>query len=110
MEPSGLSPATPATMENPMTARFLIEVPHEATTLSCVRAVQSLLKSGSHFLTHADWGCKDGEHKAWIIVEVGSKEEARAIVPPEFRSQTRVVQLNAFSLAEMDDIMRQHKA
>jgi hypothetical protein len=93
-----------------VTARFLIEVPHEATTVSCARAVQSLLKSGSHFLTHADWGCKDGEHKAWIIVEVGSKDEARAIVPPEFRSQTRVVQLNSFSLAEMDEIMRQHKA
>jgi hypothetical protein len=91
-----------------MSARFLIEVPHEASTVACLRAVEALLKSGSHFLTHADWGCKDGEHKAWIIVEVQSKDEARAIVPPEFRPQAKIVQLNYFSLGEIEGIMRQH--
>ncbi len=93
-----------------MTARFLIEVTHEPTTVACARAVEAFLKTGSHFLTHADWGCRDGDHRAWIIVDVGSKDEARAIVPPAFRSQTRVVQLNAFSLAEIEDILRQHKS
>ena len=92
-----------------MTARFLIEVPHEATPVACARAVEALLKTGSHFLTRADWGCKDGEHKAWIIVEVDNKDAARAIVPPAFRSQAKVVQLNAFSLQEIEDILRQHK-
>ena len=92
-----------------MTAKFLIEVPHEPTTVACARAVETLLKTGSHFLTHADWGCKDGEHKAWIIVEVHDKDAARAIVPPAFRSQAKVVQLNAFSLQEIEDILRQHK-
>ena len=93
-----------------MTARFLIEVPHEPTTVACARAVEALLKSGSHFLTHADWGCRDGEHKAWIIIEVDSKDEARAIVPPAFRSQAKVVQLNGFSMEEIEDILRQHKS
>ncbi len=93
-----------------MTARFLIEVTHEPTTVACARAVEAFLKTGSHFLTHADWGCRDGDHRAWIIVDVGSKDEARAIVPPAFRSQTRVVQLNAFSLPEIEDILRQHKS
>ena len=89
-----------------MAARFLIEVPHEASTLACLRAVETLLKSGSHFLTNADWGCMDGEHKAWCIVEVGSKEEARAIVPPAFRSQARVVQLNSFAMSEIEHMLR----
>ena len=93
-----------------MTARFLIELPHEPTTVACARAVEAVLKTGSHFLTHADWGCKDGEHKAWIIVEVQSKDEALAIVPPQFRSQARVVQLNWFSLEEIQDILRLHQA
>jgi hypothetical protein len=90
-------------------ARFLIEVPHEPTTVACARAVEVFLKSGSHFLTNADWGCKDGVHKAWIVVDVGSKDEARAIVPPIFRSQAKVVQLNFFSLEEIEGILRQHK-
>jgi hypothetical protein len=41
-------------------------------------------------------------------VEVGSKDEARAIVPPAFRSQAKVVQLNAFSIEEIEEILRQH--
>ena len=92
-----------------MTARFLIEVPHEATVAACVRAVEVFLQAGSHFLTHADCGCKDGEHKAWIVVEVDSKDEARCIVPPAFRSAAKVVQLNAFSVKDIEDTLRQHK-
>ena len=92
-----------------MAARFLIEVPHDPTMASCIHAMQTLLGTGAHFFTHADWGCKDGEHKAWIIVEVGSKDEARAIVPPSFRAQARVIQLCSFSMAELEDMVRQHK-
>jgi len=92
-----------------MTARFLIEVPHEATPVACALAAQTLLKTGSHFLTRADWGCKDGEHKAWIIVEVDNRDEARGIVPPAFRCQAKVVQLNAFSLEDIEAILSQHK-
>jgi len=91
-----------------MTARFLIEIPHEATEAACLKAIEVLLSSGSHLLTHADWGCKDGEHKAWLIVEVESKDEARAIVPPVFRAEAKVVQLNAFTSEEVQGMLRKH--
>ena len=55
------------------------------------------LQTGSHFLTHAEWGCLDGEHKAWIIVEDESKEDARFIVPPFYRSSAKIVQLTTFT-------------
>jgi hypothetical protein len=90
-------------------ARFLIEVPHDSNTVKCARTVEVFLNTGSHFFTHADWGCKDGEHKAWIIVEVDSRDEARAIVPPAFRPQAKIVQLNAFTMEEIDDFIRQYK-
>ena len=92
-----------------MTARFMIEVPHEPTIVACAQAVEVFLKSGSHLFTHADWGCKDGVHKGWIVVEVDSRDEARAIVPPIFRSQAKVVQLNTFSMEEIQDILHQHQ-
>ena len=91
-------------------ARFLIEVPHESGTVACAQAVHVLLSTGSHFLTHADWGCMDGVHSAWIIVDVGSKAEALAIVPPAFRSVTRVVGLNFFSLEQIERTLRHHGA
>lgn len=88
--------------------RFHIELPHEPSTVACARAVEILLKTGSHFFTHADFGCRDGEHKAWLIVDVDSKEQARGIVPPLYRDQAKVVQLNAFSLEEIEEILRKH--
>ena len=92
-----------------MTSRFLIEVPHEPSTLACARVVEVFLKSGSHFLSRADWGCRDGDHKAWMIVEVESKSEALGIVPPAFRSQAKVVQLNFFVMKDIEDILRGHQ-
>jgi hypothetical protein len=88
--------------------KFLIEVPHEADELACARAIQVFLSTGSHFLTHADWGCMDGVHSAWIMVELDSKAEALAIVPPAFRPAARVVGLNQFSMAQIEPILRRH--
>ena len=89
--------------------RFLIEVPHEAERVACARVVEIFLKTGSHFLTHADWGCKDGEHKAWIIADVNSREEARSIIPTAMRTQAKIVQLYYFTMEEIDEILHQHQ-
>ena len=86
--------------------KFLIEVPHEGTKVACLRIVDLFLRTGSHFLTHADWGCKDGEHKAWITIEADSKEEALGIITPPHRAEVRVIQLNSFTLSEIEDLMR----
>jgi hypothetical protein len=82
-------------------SRFLIEVPHEEDFRACTRAVEIFLRTGSHFLTHADWGCKDHVHKAWLIADVETRDEARSIVPAEYRAAATVVQLNSFSLADV---------
>ena len=89
-------------------ARFLIEVPHKAEVSACVSAVRVFLDTGSHFLTHADWGCMDGVHKAWIIVDVEDKEQARDILPPAFRPQADIVKLNEFTMEQLDEIMSHH--
>jgi hypothetical protein len=90
--------------------KFLIEVPHAAEHVACARVVEIFLKTGSHFLTHADWGCMDGEHKAWIIADVADKTEACYIVPPQFRHDAKVVQLNKFTMVEIDEILHNHQA
>jgi hypothetical protein len=77
--------------------RFLIEVPHGEDKKSCNEAIQVFLATGSHFLTHADWGCEDGEHKAWIIVDVENKEEAKMILPSLFRQVAKITQLRNYT-------------
>lgn len=85
-----------------MLQKFLIEVPHDGDKGACARAVDAFLRTGSHFLTHAHWGCRDGVHKAWIIVEVDTRDEARNIVPADLRPTAQVVQLNAFTMQDLD--------
>jgi hypothetical protein len=89
-------------------ARFLVEVPHDAGMVPCARVVDIFLKTGSHFLTHADWGCRDGVHKAWFIADVDSRDEARNIVPPSLRPETTVIGLNDFTTAEIEHILNQY--
>jgi len=91
-------------------ARFLLEVQHEPEVVACARAVETFLRTGSHFLTHADWGCMDGDHRAWIIVDVDSKDEALGIIPPALRTGVKIVRLNAFTLEQITEIRRQHEA
>ena len=90
--------------------KFLIEVPHDAATIGCARTVETFLKTGSHFLSHAHWGCRDGVHKSWMIVEVDSKSEARGIVPPGVRDDAKVVQLNTFTIDEIESVLREHRS
>jgi hypothetical protein len=89
--------------------RFLIEVPHDPDPIACARVVQVFLTSGSHFLTHADWGCKDNDHRAWVTVDVDSKAEALGIVPPAFRADARIVTLTRFTIEEIDAVFERHK-
>ena len=89
-------------------SKFLIEVPHPEDKLGCARAIQIFLQSGSHYLTHADWGCEDGEHCGWMIVEVADKDEAKLIIPPAYRHQARVVELSRFSTDQIDETIRRH--
>ena len=88
--------------------KFLIEVPHDSDVVECSRAVQVFLSTGSHFLSNAEWGCMDGVHSAWMIVEVDSKAEALGIVPPAFRQGTRIVGLNRFSLPKIEAFLARH--
>lgn len=88
--------------------KFLIEVEHEPTTAECNRAIAVFLRNGSHFLTHADWGCKDSVHKAWFTADFDSKREALSVVPAEYQAGTRIVQLTRFTMQDLDKIAKDH--
>lgn len=81
--------------------RFLIEMTHEDEHDNCVRALDAVRLHGSHLITRIEWGCKAGVHSGWIIAECDSVEEAKMLVPPELRHETRVVQLDRFTPEEI---------
>jgi len=83
--------------------KFLIEVPHGSDKGSCKSAVKVFLASGSHFVTNAEWGCMDGDHKAWLIVEIESKEAAMRLLPSSFQTKAKIIKINKFTRKDMDE-------
>lgn len=81
--------------------RYLIELTHGQEHTTCVRVLRAIEHYGSHLLTHLDWGCRDGTHCGWLVVELESRDEALRIVPPEFRPEARIVKLNKFTREEI---------
>lgn len=88
--------------------RYLIEVPHENSKQACDQAVKAFLATGSHFVTHADWGCDDDEHKAWFVADLDSKEQALSMLPPLFRVNAKITTLRKFTLEGVQETVDQH--
>jgi len=90
-------------------SKYMIEIPHGGNKLDCLRSVQILLSTGSHFLTNAEWGCLDGVHKAWFFMDADNKDEVLRIVPPAFRNDAKISKLNRFRLADIENLLKSHE-
>jgi len=90
--------------------RFLIEASHEPETLACAKVVQVFLTTGSHYLTNTEWGCMDGQHRSWLIVDADSREQARSLLPAALRAQARIVALKRFTMETIEELMEVHRA
>ena len=89
---------------------FLIEVPHSDSKLECLYAIKVFQDLGSHFLVNADWGCSDGEHKAWEIVNVENKSLALQIVPPLYRQRAKITRIVKYPKDKLDAGLEYHQA
>ena len=72
--------------------RYLIEAPHDAG--DCHKLVEQISAAG--FLHYFEWGCAEGIHCGWAIVETVDIENATQIVPAMIRGKSRIVRLNKF--------------
>ncbi|MBI1793886.1 MAG: hypothetical protein HYR70_06815 [Chloroflexi bacterium] len=72
--------------------RYLIESPHAAE--DCDTVVKEVHAAG--YLHHFEWGCHDGSHCGWAIVEAENREHAKQMVPWMVRGKVRIVKLEKF--------------
>lgn len=82
--------------------RYLVISHHTAE--DCVRALKEALAIG--YLTHYEWGCKDGIHTGWATFEAENKPEALLSVPTFLRGSAQVVQLTRF---QPDKVQAMHE-
>jgi hypothetical protein len=76
--------------------RYLVESPHTAE--DCTKAKEEIQLAG--YLHHFEWGCEDGVHSAWAIIEAENREHARQIVPWMMRDKARIIKLVKFEVAD----------
>ena len=76
---------------------YLIEIPHEDEHAACVRALHAIEQYGSHFMTHAYWGCPSGVHSGQLVAELDCREDALRMVPPEFRRAARIIEVRRYT-------------
>ena len=84
--------------------RYMIQASHDPSPQGCLQMIDEFMKAGSHYLTHADWGCMAGEHTAWITVEADNDAQAQHMVPPVIRKTALLVKLNKFSPDEVREL------
>ena len=90
--------------------RYLVQLTHEDDHIACVRSLEAINHDGAHLLTHLNWGCKAGTHSGWLIDEFASRDEAMQIVPPQYREEAQIIEVEQFSkddiaamVAELED-------
>jgi hypothetical protein len=88
--------------------KYLIEVSQSSYKLSNMRASYIFKRSGSHFVTHAEWGYLDGEYKAWLVAETENKREAMRILPSAYRQSAKIILLKKISRTSTDDNLTIH--
>ena len=89
--------------------KYLIEIKNGGDKASCLRSIQSFLSSRSHYVTSAEWGCMEGEHKAWLIIKTNNPKDALRIIPAAYRQHARITQLHKFKSKEIDQVVHHHQ-
>ena len=84
--------------------RFLVESPH--TIHDCKLAVKLVQSMG--YLNNFDWGCMDGVHTGWAVIEAENAAQALGVVPAVVRDKARAVKLSKFE-PEMVEKWRTHE-
>jgi hypothetical protein len=77
--------------------RYLVVSPHVPE--ECVKAIDQVLAAGH--ITHFDWGCEDGDHTGWAVVDADNHAHALLSVPAFLRHKARAVKLTKFSAEDV---------
>ena len=86
--------------------QYMIEATH--TPEECLRTIDAVMLAGAHVLVNSLWGCPNGDHTAWIVVETNTDAEAHQIVPPALRNKAKVVKLTKFTPEQVRAMHQAH--
>jgi hypothetical protein len=85
-------------MEDAM-ASYHVEWSH--TPEECQRLIEETKDKSSHMLDKFYWDCESEPHKGYAILEGGSEEEVRKMIPPSMHSKVKFHEVKKISSWDM---------
>ena len=81
------------------TSRYLVIAPHDAA--ECMKALDETKDMAPGALGKWDFGCEDGDHTGYLVVNASSSEEALKNVPADLREKAKAIKVHKFTAAEL---------
>jgi len=78
---------------------YIITSPHKPD--ECTRALDEELAMGTKVLDKFVFGCKEGDHTGYAIVDVKNLSEALALVPGFLQESACITKVDKFTPAEI---------
>ncbi len=79
--------------------RYLVETKHAAE--DCHHVVEQFIYHG--FVMNFEWGCDDGVHTGWAMLESENEAEALLAVPAALRSKARAIRLSKYTPQKLEE-------
>jgi len=79
--------------------KYLIASKHEPA--DCIRALDEELAKGPGILDKFVYGCKEGDHTGYAIVDVKNLSDALAMVPGFLQESACITKVDKFTAAEI---------
>ena len=79
--------------------KYVISSRHEAA--DCLRALDEELALGTKILDKFVYGCKDGDHTGYALVDAKSLSEALKYVPAFLQESACITKVEKFTAAEI---------
>ncbi len=78
---------------------YLIITPH--TPAQCLASLDSYAAKDAKLLEKIDWGCADGDHSGYLVVDAANKKAARDLLPAGEQEGAKIVKLNKFTVEQI---------
>jgi len=82
--------------------RYMIASKHEPE--ECLRALDEELAKGPAVLDRFVYGCKEGDHTGYAIVDAKSLSDALAMVPDFLQEKACITKVDKFTPAEIKSL------
>lgn len=75
--------------------RYLLESPH--TKEECMRELDEVMEEGKNVLNKFYWGCSQGDHTGYAIVDAETQASALKLVPGFIRNKAKAIEVQQFT-------------